>query len=127
MCPLVRICSDLEQAVEDLSGLLESPIEADTIADLRQKVTDKTVRPFTRPTFPRTIPFDHSAPFVNFCDFHQVYVHKRNEIMLEETARDYQDGRVFWNSRSPLLHTCVLHSPLDPESIVDDISIFPLF
>ncbi|KAA1108533.1 E3 ubiquitin-protein ligase dbl4 [Puccinia graminis f. sp. tritici] len=33
---------DLEQAVEDLSGLLESPIEADTIAELRQKVTDKT-------------------------------------------------------------------------------------
>lgn len=64
---------DLEQAVEDLSGLLESPIEADTIADLRQKVTDKTV-----------------------------YVHKRNEIMLEETARDYQDGRVFWNTNFKL-------------------------
>ncbi|KAI9627053.1 hypothetical protein H4Q26_017581 [Puccinia striiformis f. sp. tritici PST-130] len=61
--------ADLEKAVEDLSGLLESPIEADTIVELRQKVTDKTV-----------------------------YVHKRNEIMLEETARDYQDGRVFWNS-----------------------------
>ncbi|KAI7934557.1 hypothetical protein MJO28_016984 [Puccinia striiformis f. sp. tritici] len=60
--------ADLEKAVEDLSGLLESPIEADTIVELRQKVTDKTV-----------------------------YVHKRNEIMLEETARDYQDGRVFWN------------------------------
>ena len=64
---------DLEQAVEDLSGLLESPIEADTIAELRQKVTDKTV-----------------------------YVHKRNEIMLEETARDYQDGRVFWNTNFKL-------------------------
>ncbi|POW05015.1 hypothetical protein PSTT_09972 [Puccinia striiformis] len=35
--------SDLEKAVEDLSGLLESPIEADTIVELRQKVTDKTV------------------------------------------------------------------------------------
>lgn len=60
---------DLEQAVEELSGLLEEPIEPDTIAALRQKVTDKTV-----------------------------YVHKRNEIMLEETAKDYQDGRVVWNT-----------------------------
>ncbi|EGG11869.1 uncharacterized protein MELLADRAFT_88961 [Melampsora larici-populina 98AG31] len=60
---------DLEQAVEELSGLLEEPIEPATIAALRQKVTDKTV-----------------------------YVHKRNEIMLEETAKDYQDGRVVWNT-----------------------------
>jgi hypothetical protein len=37
-------CSDLEQAVEDLSELLESPIEPDNIAILRQRVTDKTVR-----------------------------------------------------------------------------------
>ncbi|KAI9621728.1 hypothetical protein H4Q26_015494 [Puccinia striiformis f. sp. tritici PST-130] len=48
--------ADLEKAVEDLSGLLESPIEADTIVELRQKVTDK------------------------LC----VYVHKRNEIMLKK-------------------------------------------
>lgn len=35
---------DLEKAVEDLSELLEQPIDADTISSLRQKVTDKTVR-----------------------------------------------------------------------------------
>lgn len=35
---------DLEKAVEDLSELLESPIEPETIPQLRQKVTDKTVR-----------------------------------------------------------------------------------
>lgn len=64
---------DLEQAVEDLSGMLEEPIDADTISELRQKVTDKTV-----------------------------YVHKRNEIVLNETARDYQDGRVVWRSEGAL-------------------------
>lgn len=37
---------DLEKAVEDLSELLESPIEADNIPGLRQKMTDKTVRTF---------------------------------------------------------------------------------
>lgn len=40
---LVSFCSDLEKAVEDLSELLESPIEAENIPTLRQKVTDKTV------------------------------------------------------------------------------------
>ena len=40
---LIARCSDLERAVEDLSELLEQPIEAETIATLRQKVTDKTV------------------------------------------------------------------------------------
>jgi hypothetical protein len=34
---------DLEKAVEDLSELLESPIEAEGIPVLRQKMTDKTV------------------------------------------------------------------------------------
>lgn len=34
---------DLERAVEDLSELLESPIEPENIPALRQKVTDKTV------------------------------------------------------------------------------------
>ncbi|CAG8747292.1 2749_t:CDS:2, partial [Acaulospora colombiana] len=34
--------SDLEKAVEDLSELLESPIEPDTIPDLRSKITNKT-------------------------------------------------------------------------------------
>ena len=35
--------SDLERAVEDLSELLEQPIEPENIATLRQRVTDKTV------------------------------------------------------------------------------------
>jgi ariadne-1 len=34
---------DLEKAVEDLSELLESPIEPETIPDLRSKMTNKTV------------------------------------------------------------------------------------
>ena len=34
---------DLEKAVEDLSELLEQPIEPENIATLRQKMTDKTV------------------------------------------------------------------------------------
>ncbi|THH10672.1 hypothetical protein EW145_g1168 [Phellinidium pouzarii] len=59
---------DLEKAVEDLSELLETPIEADNIPILRQKMTDKTV-----------------------------YVHKRNEIMLEDTAEGFLEGRWKWN------------------------------
>ncbi|KAA1475137.1 hypothetical protein DENSPDRAFT_841885 [Dentipellis sp. KUC8613] len=59
---------DLERAVEDLSELLELPIEAETMTQLRQKVTDKTV-----------------------------YVQKRNEIMLEDTAAGYLEGRWSWN------------------------------
>jgi ariadne-1 len=35
--------SDLEKAVEDLSELLELPIESQDIPALRQKITDKTV------------------------------------------------------------------------------------
>ncbi|KZT04182.1 uncharacterized protein LAESUDRAFT_682939 [Laetiporus sulphureus 93-53] len=58
---------DLERAVEELSELIESPIDPEAIKELRQKVTDKTV-----------------------------YVHKRNEIMLEDTARGFRDGRWTW-------------------------------
>lgn len=35
--------NDLEQAVESLTELLEKPIEADTIPELRATTTDKTV------------------------------------------------------------------------------------
>lgn len=59
---------DLEKAVEDLSELLESPIEAENIPTLRQQVTNKTV-----------------------------YVHKRNEIVLEDTALGFLEGRWKWN------------------------------
>jgi len=59
---------DLEKAVEDLSELMESPIEPESIPTLRQKITDKTV-----------------------------YVQKRNEIMLEDTANGFREGRWEWN------------------------------
>ncbi|KAF9483117.1 hypothetical protein BDN70DRAFT_874165 [Pholiota conissans] len=59
---------DLEKAVEDLSELLESPIEAENIPTLRQQVTNKTV-----------------------------YVQKRNEIVLEDTAVGFLEGRWKWN------------------------------
>jgi ariadne-1 len=60
---------DLERAVEELSELLEGPIDLEGIPALRQKVTDKTV-----------------------------YVSKRNEIMLEDTANGYLDGRWAFNT-----------------------------
>lgn len=59
---------DLEKAVEDLSELLEEPIEPEKIAELRQKMTDKTV-----------------------------YVQKRNEIVLDDTAQGFLSGRWTWN------------------------------
>ncbi|EPS97173.1 hypothetical protein FOMPIDRAFT_1166715 [Fomitopsis schrenkii] len=59
---------DLERAVEDLSELIESPLDPEVIKTLRQKVTDRTV-----------------------------YVTKRNEIMLEDTARGFLEGRWKWN------------------------------
>jgi ariadne-1 len=37
------IFSNLEQAVEDLSQMLEEPIEEDTVKSLRQRMTDKAV------------------------------------------------------------------------------------
>ena len=60
---------DLEQAVEQLSELIESPIEPENIPTLRQQVTNKTV-----------------------------YVAKRNEIVLEDTANGFLDGRWKWNA-----------------------------
>ncbi|KAH9484834.1 E3 ubiquitin-protein ligase dbl4 [Psilocybe cubensis] len=63
---------DLEKAVEDLSELLESQIEAEQIPTLRQQVTNKTV-----------------------------YVQKRNEIVLEDTANGFLEGRWRWNVPVP--------------------------
>ncbi|KAF7319610.1 RBR-type E3 ubiquitin transferase [Mycena chlorophos] len=57
---------DLERAVEELYELIESPLDHETIPALRQKVTDK------------------------------VYVQKRNETLLDDTARGFfstGDGR----------------------------------
>ncbi|GJJ06419.1 hypothetical protein Clacol_000610 [Clathrus columnatus] len=59
---------DLEKAVEDLSELLEEPINPEKIAEFRQKMTDKTV-----------------------------YVQKRNEIVLEDTAQGFLERRWKWN------------------------------
>ncbi|VDC05968.1 unnamed protein product [Peniophora sp. CBMAI 1063] len=63
---------DLERAVEDLSELLELPLEPDSdgMRELRQRVTDKAV-----------------------------YVARRNEIVLEDTARGFGEGRWRWNVR----------------------------
>ena len=78
---------DLEKAVEDLSELMESPIEPETIPTLRQKITDKTVCPLLlRLSF-----------FVFLMHPTKVYVQKRNEIMLEDTANGFRDGRWEWN------------------------------
>ncbi|KAH8916591.1 RING finger domain-containing protein [Atractiella rhizophila] len=65
--------SDLEHAVEQLSELLEKPIEAENIPQLRQETTDKTV-----------------------------YVEKRNETMLSDTAGGFQEDR--WEFSVPLEH-----------------------
>ncbi|KAN0065115.1 hypothetical protein ACQY0O_001612 [Thecaphora frezii] len=59
---------DLERAVEDLSEQLEKPIEKDNIPEMRQRVTDLTV-----------------------------YVQKRREILLSDTAEGFQEGRWHWN------------------------------
>jgi ariadne-1 len=61
---------DLERAVEDLSEQLEKPIERDQIATLRQRVTDLTV-----------------------------YVQRRREIMLSDTAEGFSEGRWKWNTQ----------------------------
>ncbi len=36
-------CRDLEKAVEDLSQLLDEPVDADSVKSLRQRMMDKTV------------------------------------------------------------------------------------
>ena len=83
----MTIPSDLERAVEELSELIEAPIDPETILSLRQKVTDKTVRSD-----------DSLFAGILAYDMHkQVYVQKRNEIMLEDTAKGYLDGRWSWN------------------------------
>ncbi|KZT34184.1 hypothetical protein SISSUDRAFT_992175, partial [Sistotremastrum suecicum HHB10207 ss-3] len=61
------IQADLEKSVEDLSQMLEIEIEDINVAELRQKMIDKTV-----------------------------YVRKRRDIVLEDTAKGLQDGRWEW-------------------------------
>lgn len=83
---LIVVARDLEKAVEDLSELLETPIEPEAIPSLRQRVTDKTVRL-------SIVRLTRSAN----CRI-QVYVQKRNEIVLEDTANGFLDGRWKWNA-----------------------------
>lgn len=40
----MHVHSDLEKAVEQLSQMLQEPVEAETVKDLRQRMIDKTVR-----------------------------------------------------------------------------------
>jgi ariadne-1 len=61
---------DLEMAVENLSELLELPLEVEKIGELRQKVLDKTV-----------------------------YVQHRREIVLEDTARGLRESRWTWTKK----------------------------
>lgn len=80
---------DLEKAVEDLSELLEQPIDTETIGVLRQRVTDKTVSS----SFGSVMPQFSAEPWRR-----QVYVQKRNEIVLEDSAAGYLEGRWKWNT-----------------------------
>ncbi|KZT03467.1 uncharacterized protein LAESUDRAFT_744539 [Laetiporus sulphureus 93-53] len=61
------IQADLEKAVEDLSQLLEEPIEENTVKDLRRRMMDKTV-----------------------------YVKGRHDIVLQDTAEGLAEGRWQW-------------------------------
>ncbi|KAJ3111831.1 hypothetical protein HDU96_005310 [Phlyctochytrium bullatum] len=66
---------DLEMAVEQLSELLEKPIEPEKISELKQQVLDKSV-----------------------------YVGSRREVLLTATAKDLLDARWTWNIEpTPLL------------------------
>ncbi|TFK46349.1 hypothetical protein OE88DRAFT_1667664 [Heliocybe sulcata] len=58
---------NLEAAVEDLSQLLEAPIEADTVQSLRHKMIDKTA-----------------------------YVKKRHELLRQDTAARLSEGSWEW-------------------------------
>jgi ariadne-1 len=89
----------LEKAVEDLSELLEQPIEPETIPSLRQKVTDKTV----------SLTFSYSPRQRSIVM--QVYVQKRNEIVLEDTANGFIENRWKWNVPVEGFDD---HVPIDP-------------
>lgn len=65
------IQADLEKAVEDLSQLLEEPVEAESVKSLRQRMMDKTV-----------------------------YVRGRHEIVLQDTADRLEQDRWEWSELS---------------------------
>lgn len=77
--------SDLEHAVEQLTELVEQPIEAEAIPRLKEEVINKTV--------------SLHLLAILFCVLNtdQVYVRNRNEIMLEDTAKGFLEGRWSWN------------------------------
>ena len=78
----------MERAVEELSELIEQPLDPEVVPTLRQKVTDKTVSVMIYRASDDPVCSD--GPL-------QVYVQKRNEIMLEDTAKGYLEGRWKWN------------------------------
>lgn len=90
----------MEKAVEDLSELLEMPIEPDTIGTLRQKMTDKTV---SYVMFDICVVKCHmlTAATHTCSTASQVYVSKRNEIVLDDTAKGFAEGRWEWNAPVP--------------------------
>lgn len=71
---------DLERAVEQLSGLLESPIEPSSIPELRTNVTNMSVR-------------ISCAPRAEADEPAQAYVSNRNDIMRDDTLNGYLEKR----------------------------------
>jgi ariadne-1 len=65
---LEDIQADLEKAVEQLAQLIEEPVEEGSVRDLRQRVVDK-----------------------------MVYVQKRHEIVLHDTATGLLEGTWEWD------------------------------
>lgn len=81
---------DLERAVEDLSEQLEKPIERDQIAALRQRVTDCEWL-YSMLNLGIMLTKISCYPIVT------VYVQRRREIMLSDTAEGFAEGRWKWN------------------------------
>src|ERR1700678_2002494 len=82
---------DLEKAVEDLSELLESPIEAENIPTLRQQVTNKTVCLF----LPSQI---SSYPLSNSTDSRPITIlGVRTQTKQDHFRRHCSWGRWRWN------------------------------
>ena len=60
--------SDLEKAVEDLSQLLDEPVDEDSVKSLRQRMLDKTVCLFFSPPLFNFVNFALSSRFMSAGD-----------------------------------------------------------
>ena len=69
--------------MEDLSQLLDEPVDSDSVKSLRQRMLDKTVR--------LSIGVIFSG--LTHC---QVYVRGRHELLLKDTADGLAEGRWEW-------------------------------